>query len=925
MVSQNSGRLRTHWTAAILAAAVLLTEITPLPRVLAQKADATQHQLWLSLDGQAQDAYRAGRYHDGVVVEKKALEFATSAFGERDPRTLTSVNNLGFMYQMEGSRAEAEQLFGQALQARREVLGPRNKDTLITLDNLASLYRDEGRYSEAEPLHVEALEGFRAVFGPKNPDTLITENNLALVFLRLGRYGEAERLFREVLKIQIETLGRQNNTTVSTMNNLAVLYRMQGRYKEAEPLYEEALETNVKTLGARHPETILDARNLASLYLAEGRYDESEKLFRATVEASRAALGPLHELTLLCLNGLANLYHSQLRDSQAESLYQEALEGSRKSLGPNHPETLTILGNLGLVYRSEGRYADAEETLRQSVQGLSEQLGDSHPDVLDDRLALTTVLIDRNKPADAVAQLQQIEPRLLRWIGQELYATEGGEVRRSLVSSRENFQDAVLTLALSDDDGAARRLAASVILRFKFLEGEEEAYLARVARRSQDPRVKTLAEDIKRLRSTVAVAAQKKSGSFDQTLQQLENKQRMLGAVSQDYKDHLRVQASNLDDEQSTLPADAVLVEFRQFRPMDFKTGKLGEPHFAAMLLSGHSDPVFADLGPIRNLPSDDMTTASLYQKLFSPFDQRIATANTVYVVPDGVLNLVSFFGLKLADGRYLGERNQLHQLQTGRDILRSGRDATVRGLLALGGINFDAGDAGAARKDKGKVSDDRGLDRSAITRASRTFRDGFAKLPRSRDEVNEIGETYRLMRKDEVAEVWLGADASKSRLMSLKSPPRVLHLATHAFYLEGETQEPMLLSGIALAGANRELTGADTDGILFALEAQGLNLDGTELVVLSACDTALGHIDYSEGVFGLARALRIAGARNVLVTLWKLDDGEARDFMMHFYKIWLSQPQSDPARALRDTQLLYLKEARSRDPRIWAPYVLIE
>jgi CHAT domain-containing protein len=190
-------------------------------------------------------------------------------------------------------------------------------------------------------------------------------------------------------------------------------------------------------------------------------------------------------------------------------------------------------------------------------------------------------------------------------------------------------------------------------------------------------------------------------------------------------------------------------------------------------------------------------------------------------------------------------------------------------------------------------------------------------------DEAKEVKGWYELLRADEPAEVWTGADASKARLMALKAP-RVLHLATHGFYRPNESREPMLLSGIALAGANRELAGSGADGILFALEAEGLNLDGTELVVLSACDTAQGGLDYSEGVFGLARALRTAGARNVLVTLWKLNDGEAHEFMVDFYKRLLTQNHSDPAKALRDTQLSWMKDNR-RDPRAWAPYVLIE
>jgi CHAT domain-containing protein len=195
---------------------------------------------------------------------------------------------------------------------------------------------------------------------------------------------------------------------------------------------------------------------------------------------------------------------------------------------------------------------------------------------------------------------------------------------------------------------------------------------------------------------------------------------------------------------------------------------------------------------------------------------------------------------------------------------------------------------------------------------------------------VNEVAEWYQKIRNDEPAEIWSGTEAAKSRLMALKTPPRVLHLATHGFYLPNRSREPMLLSGIVLAGANREVVGgskegAGTEGLLFALEAEGLNLDGTELVVLSACDTAKGDVDYSEGVYGLARALRTAGARNVLVTLWPLDDGLARDFMVDFYKNWLTQAHSDPAKALRDTQREWIGQQGRSDPRIWAPYVVVE
>jgi hypothetical protein len=261
-------------------------------------------------------------------------------------------------------------------------------------------------------------------------------------------------------------------------------------------------------------------------------------------------------------------------------------------------------------------------------------------------------------------------------------------------------------------------------------------------------------------------------------------------------------------------------------------------------------------------------------------------------------LHLIPFARLKLADGGYWEERQQVRRLETDRDLLRADPDRPARGLLALGGIDFGAAAATAAKPDSGflAAAGDRGL-AAALHRTAETF-GGFSPLPATADEATQVKDWYRRYRKDEPAEAWLGADTGEARLLALTAPPRVLHLATHGFYLPGDAPEPMLLAGIALAGANRARAENKGDGILFALEAQRLNLDGSELVVLSACDTARGTLDYAEGVYGLVRALRTAGARNVLVTLWPVNDGEARDFMLAFYRTWLAtSSSSEPMR----------------------------
>jgi CHAT domain-containing protein len=670
--------------------------------------------------------------------------------------------------------------------------------------------------------------------------------------------------------------------------------------------------------------------NLAGLYQEQGRYDEAEPLYREALEGMREALGPRHPDTLVSLNNLAVVYDVQGRYGDAEPLYREALEGMREVRGSRHPDTVVSLNNLAFVYQTMGRYGEAEPLYLEALQTGREVLGPRHPRTLATQRNMVAFLVTQNRRAEAVGMLQQMESNLLGWIGQELYSTEAGTVRRQLVSSQATFQDAVLSLATAEGSSDARRLAGTVMLRFKLLQGEEEAYLARLTRQSQDPQVRMLADEIGKLRLELAAAARGAPEAFEKTLSALDAKQKALVDASPEYNDRMRVLTANLEDVRRALPAGAVLIEFRQFRLVDSRTGALGEPRFAGMLLSGSEEPVVVDLGPASQLQQlatalDDPAAAKLYQRLTVPFEQKLAAATTVYVAPDGILNLVPFARLRLADGRYWWERQEVHLLQTGRDLLRPNPDTPARGLLALGGIDFGAAPAETGQQDSiffAAAGSDR---QSAVTRAAGTFRHGFAPLPATADEVKDVSEWYQLLRTDEPTDIWQGANASKDRLLALKATPRVLHLATHGFYRPNESREPMLLSGIALAGANLELAGTGTNGILFALEAEGLNLDGTELVVLSACDTAQGGLDYSEGVFGLARALRTAGARNVLVTLWKLNDGEAHDFMVDFYKRWLTQDHSDPAKALRDTQLSWMKQDNRRDPRAWAPYVLIE
>ncbi|MCB2264125.1 MAG: CHAT domain-containing protein, partial [Candidatus Thiosymbion ectosymbiont of Robbea hypermnestra] len=286
------------------------------------------------------------------------------------------------------------------------------------------------------------------------------------------------------------------------------------------------------------------------------------------------------------------------------------------------------------------------------------------------------------------------------------------------------------------------------------------------------------------------------------------------------------------------------------------------------------------------------------------------------------------FARLVIPDGRYWVERQALHRIQTGRDLMKSGSDtASATGMVVFGGVDYATYPG---------VDEDRVL---AVNR--RLHGEGlyFKPLAFAAREAKAVGPFY-WDSDNRKAEIWRGRDASEDRLKSrLKSPaslPRILHLATSSFIdrKSGSSERPLTLAGVALAGANdglyNESSPTGEDGILYALEALELNLAGTELVAFSACDTGRGEVDYSEGVYGLVRAFRIAGARHVLMSLWELNDSLAYSFMMDFYAKWFEAPDRHPAEVLREIQLAWIrsedsKAARRSNPQYWAPYVLIE
>ncbi|MCP4348236.1 MAG: CHAT domain-containing protein [Desulfobacterales bacterium] len=966
-------------TTLILSVCFICVFTAATPFLNAEEKNLQKYEKeWEHLNAQVIKALNEGRYQEGIPIGEKAYQFAFKHLGEEHPSTLISINNLALCYHYQGGYRESESLYKKALQLSEKVLGKEHSDTIISINNLAGLYVSQGRYAEAEPLYKKALQLHEKVFGKEHPSTFVSINSLAFLYHSQGRYGEAEPLYKKALQLRQKILGKEHPSTLISINNLARLYASEGRYGKAESLFKEALQLRKKVLGKEHPSTLISTNNLAALYFKQRRYEEAEPLFKETLQLSEKILGKEHPNTLGIINNLAVLYERQKRYIEAESLFKDALQIKENILGKEHPNTIQNINNLAFLYSKQGHYGKAEQLIEEALQlrekvlgkehpdtvnsistlavlyklhgryGKAEMLykealqlrekilGKEHPDTLSTQLNYIIQLVNMNKPQSAFRSMKNMEYRLLSRSFQELYTTSADRIRRKFLKNISNFRDTVFSFALKYPESEYLEYAANVMLRWKGIYAEENAYQHRFLNISNDPEVKQMKEKLAMLRAEFSIQIhhpkpEKNIGTIWNDLLLTENAVR---EKAKKIKPDLLVSSADIEQVIAQLPRQSGLIEFRMFRLADLKIGKLGNLHWVVCLIlpdiEAKQRVFFEDLGEVTKIPAKP---DALYSYLFGKFDERIKNLKKLYIAPDGLLNQISFASLKLADGRYLVQRQQINQLQRGRDLLSSFPENTSDLLIAVGGIDYGK-KPDVKLPDKNKKNADK--PKHLNFRAVEELRAGIEPLENSIYESVEIAEYFKFY-KGGKAIIIKGDKATEKKLKNLNTAPRILHLSTHGFYLETRQKEqwaeeqPLLLSGLALANANLGLQGITDekgdDGLLYSIEVAGMNLQGTELVSLSACDTGKGVADYSEGVYGLVRAFRTAGAQNVLMTLTPVGDKSSRAFMTKFYETWLSSKGNiPPSDALHQTRLFFIshKNEDYRDPKIWSPYVLI-
>ncbi|MBX7222627.1 MAG: CHAT domain-containing protein [Blastocatellia bacterium] len=920
-------------------------EINLAPIRTVTKQEQAQFEI-KNLNEDVERLRRAGKFDDALGKAQQAVAKSEQVFGSESVLLADSLNLLGVVYRSKGNFPQAEQTYLRALLMREKVLGPDHLDVAITLNNLAVLYRNLGEYAKAEPLYLRSLAIREKLLGKEHPTVAANLNNLGLLYKTQGDYVKAEALYQRALAIREKVFPAHNPVIAESLSNLAALYHAKGDFQKAEPLYLRALAIDEKALGEHHPDVASDLNNLAQTYLGQKELAKAEPYFVRSLGILERTLGKSHPLVASSLNNLASLYLEQGQFLKAEPLLMQALAIDEKLLGPNHPEVASDCRSLARVYSEKNDFSQAESLLLRSTAIYAKTLGDSHPELAQTLFRLAQVHLKKGERAQAVTSLRRANEVCERELNRNLVA--GSERQKLLFLNRTAPQtDVTLSLLAQPEKATPEALQAglTVVLRRKGRALDAMAQSLEILRSRALPADQELLGALAKTKEQLSGLILKGPGRGDvekyrAEVKQLEEKVEQLevsvSARSIEYR--AQFQPVTLESIQNRIPAQTWLVEFISYRPYQVADSTFEAARFGVFALNGKGEIHWADLGPAKLI---DQKVAALREALgnrkkfpaqavkrlsrhlsnavLQPLYPWLKTSRHLLISPDGSLNLIPFAALLDEKGRYLVESYRLTNLTSGRDLLRLAvKIPSKEPPLVLAGPNYGNG--------------------AGPNLLGQTFAP-LAELPGARQEGLQVQALFPNSR------LKIETEASETVLKQINQP-ELVHIATHGFFLSGGTDRsasgatrnltkleetgdveqwlisagnPLLRSWLFFAGANSGGT-ADNDGTLTALEASQLNLWGTKLVVLSACDTGLGEIKDGEGVYGLQRALVLAGSESQMMTLWPVSDRASQELMVAYYtRLKNGVGRSE---ALRQVQLALLKNPRRQHPFFWAGFV---
>lgn len=958
------GRNLARFGLALVAIGDDRNAVEQLAAALAIYRDVAGPSLTVVLTELADVEYRLRNYHKARLHVTEALDAGVPHF----PKTARLFSRLQGLLgllkikasDMKGARTSIEK--GVEIDRARE--GEDGRSLITSLGNLAFWYRKVGDFYGAIPIHENVLRLVQA-HSQGTPNHAISLDNLALMLSHAGAYDRARLMYEEAeqLWIALQETGDRAISLSANYSGQGQLLKSIGDTDGALSFAKRALTLFEDGAGPDHPQLGVYLDNYATMLSDKGHYKRALAVFQRAL--------PIHEnqgkhtpAVATNLNNCAWVLGQMDRHDDALPLYKRAVEVANHRLGKDHYLSSAATAALGNTMVALGKPKAGLALLRDSVKRTARTLGKSHPWVAERRSQLAASLLqigdDKGAAREAHAALAIVEAN----VESLMYGTSERE-RLRLVSERRPKLDFYVGLKTTSPDQAYDAIVrwkatvlSSLVAQRRQVVGESDDALTQQLSTLASVRAEVATLSVAIPKTGEAPAAATRLNALRRKKEVLE---RELSRASRRFATDEKRRKMGRVDICKRLKPDEVLLDFVRFSASP--SGKRGsEARYVAFVSDPNSkgakknckhvtrvdlglaapieDAIFELRGTFENQDDiDDVVDAArrVRQLVFDPLAQHLENANRIYVVPDAALHSVPFQAFPSHDGarepRFLVERYTFIYLSTAKDLLTVDTSvSTTQKPLVIGGVTYGGGpDAqpGSAQPTDARRGSGCGLGRQL----------NFGFLPGSDTEAKAVAG------KLGAAVVTLsGAEATEEAVAKALASSTMVHLATHGYFAAGCRSatasgmvgalpgggavgvNPLVLSGIALAGANRPRSATTTgrsDGILTAEEVAGLDLSKLQLAILSACETGLGDVRTGEGVLGLRWAFQVAGARSLVMSLWKVPDDETRRLMTVLHEgLGQGKTASDALRTAQLRMLTFLREKGDANPWLWAAFI---
>ncbi|MBT8310695.1 MAG: CHAT domain-containing protein, partial [Flavobacteriaceae bacterium] len=816
---------------------------------------------------------RKSDYHDAVKAQSKYIVL----FENDEQNTSVYATSAFFMAYSSGFINDYEnevKYYNQTI----SIYGQDHPAAPTFNNNLGLAHQNLGNYEEALSYFSNAIEKTKTK--DKITDDFATRlMNLAFCYTSLGEYTKAEQYYFDSLKIW-DSLDKDHDDYGKLLNNIGKLYRETGDHVKAKNLFKTALDNFLENFDESHDRYGYILNDYASILLISGDEEEAIRLMENNLKIAEDNKITNTVDYFKRQYNLAKAYNVMERFNEALPLLQNATQNIERFYGRDHPEYGTILKSLGDTYLGLGRINEAVAIMESSNKVLLEQINQVFRFRSENEKKAFLAKLSRN-----FDDLQSI-------------ALSPGIESNELNELNLNNQLLLKGLLLNNSRGVLTELA-------KVNETEIQDKIITY---------RSLKNDLNTELSLPILEREKDVDSLKDIINSLEVELVKLHSDRFPGNNNL---ARNWKSSQERLKKNEYAIEFTHFNRIE-KGKPTGQIMYVAYIYEAESEfPVLVPLFEEQKLndliakksPNELYRSQELYKMIWQPVAKAVPTNKRVYYSPSGLLSQISFAAIAYQDKLLINEYD-LVQLSSTSVLTEDAATPQIDTAMLLGGIEYDYKITPESEKHFASHSY---LNNESIakSRGTKSRGESWTFLEATLSEINAINGLLEQSSDDVVS--LTSKDATEEAFKKLSgNSPQLLHIATHGFFFENLNEDssfsldlttedryrlakdPLLRSGLILSGANYAWKyggnppSENEDGILSAMEIANLDLSNTDLVVLSACETGLGDIDGSEGVYGLQRAFKMAGVDKMILSLWKVPDEETAEFMQKFYGNWL-------------------------------------